>query len=318
MNSNTFNQPLSGNEMPRFGGPSTFMRLPEGSNFDEVDAAIVGVPFDIATSNRPGARLAPREIRDESRLLRPYNMATGAMPFDSIQIADFGDVPINTYSIEKSIQIIEDYFRRVYGSRCVPFTIGGDHSIALPILRAAKKQYGPVAMVHVDAHADCNESMFGEKYTHGTPFRRAVEEELLDCERVSQIGLRGTGYDPSDFDWSREQGFTVIEADECWHRSMQPLMEKLRSRVGDRPTYLSLDIDGLDPSCAPGTGTPEPGGLTTTQALEIIRGCRGLNIIGADVVEVAPPFDLSRNTSLLAANLLYEMVCIHPKVRHRS
>ena len=183
----------------------------------------------------------------------------------------------------------------------MPFTIGGDHSIVLPILRAVNRQHGPVALVHVDAHADCNESMFGEKYTHGTPFRRAVEEELLDCEKVTQIGLRGTGYDPSDFDWSREQGFVVIEADECWHRSLQSAMDELRARVGACPTYVSLDIDGLDPSCAPGTGTPEPGGLTTTQALEIIRGCRGLDIIGADVVEVAPPFDLSRNTSLLAA-----------------
>ncbi len=304
--------------MPRFGGPATFMRLPQGISFADVDAAIVGIPFDTATSNRPGARLAPREIRDESRLLRPYNMATHAMPFDSIQVADFGDVPINTYSVYKSMKIIEQYYIDVFQSKCVPYTIGGDHSIALPILRAARPQFGPVALVHVDAHADSNEAMFGEKYTHGTPFRRAVEEELLDCGKVTQIGLRGTGYDPSDFDWSREQGFKVIEASECWHRSLQPVMNELRCRVGSSPTYISLDIDGLDPSCAPGTGTPEPGGLSTIQALEIIRGCKGLNIIGADVVEVAPPFDLSRNTSLLAANLLYEMICIHPKVCYRS
>ena len=315
MTRDRLNQPLSGNEMPRFGGPATFMRLPSSTDFGSLDAAIVGVPFDIATSNRPGARLAPREIRDESRLLRPYNMATRAMPFDSIQIADVGDVPINTYSVEKSLKVIEDYYHRIFEAKCTPFTLGGDHSIVLPILRAARHWFGSIALVHIDAHADCNEEMFGEKFTHGTPFRRAVEEDLLECSKVAQIGLRGTGYSPSDFDWSREQGFRVIEASECWHRSLAPVMREILDTVGQTPTYISLDIDGLDPSCAPGTGTPEPGGLTTMQVLEIIRGCKGLDLVGADVVEVSPPFDLSRNTSLLAANLVYEMICIHPRVK---
>ena len=315
MSKTSFNQPLSGNEMPRFGGPATFMRLPVGASFGDTDVAIVGVPFDIATSNRPGSRLAPREIRDESRLLRPYNMATRAMPFDSIQIADFGDVPINTYSIEKSLEIIENYYRHIFSNDCCPITLGGDHSIVLPILRAARERFGPVALVHIDAHADCNDAMFGEQFTHGTPFRRAVEQDLLDCTKVTQIGLRGTGYSPSDFDWARSHGFHVVEAEDCWNKSLVPLMDVVRERAGDVPTYISLDIDGLDPACAPGTGTPEPGGLTTSQALEIIRGCHGLNVIGADVVEVSPPFDLTRNTSLLAANLAYEMICIHPKVR---
>ena len=304
--------------MPRFGGPATFMRLPQGSNFKHADAAVIGIPFDTGTSNRPGARLAPREIRDESRLIRPYNMATGAMPFDSMQVADFGDVPINTYSIQKSLKIIEDYYSDVFENDCAPFTLGGDHSIVLPILRAARKTLGPVALVHVDAHADCNEEMFGEKYTHGTPFRRAVEEGLLDCERVVQIGLRATGYSPDDFDWSRQQGFRVIEASDCWFRSLESTMREVRAMIGSVPTYVSFDVDGLDPSYAPGTGTPEPGGLTSAQGMEIIRGCRGLNIIGADIVEVSPPFDPTRNTSLLAANLTYELLCVHPRVNYHK
>ncbi|MCY3626445.1 MAG: agmatinase [Gammaproteobacteria bacterium] len=313
-----FNQPLSGNAMPRVGGPATFMRLPTSTDTNELDACIVGVPFDIGTSNRPGARLAPREIRDESRLLRPYNMATRAMPFDSIQVADLGDVPINTYHIRKSFELITEYYTSIFSNSCVPLTLGGDHSIVLPILRAAYQTYGPVAVVHVDAHADANDKMFGEKYTHGTPFRRAVEEDLLQRDKVVQIGLRGTGYDPADFDWSKEQGFKVVQAHECWYHSLETMMDEFRSIIGDHPVYLSFDIDGLDPAYAPGTGTPESGGLTTMQGLEIIRGCRGLNFIGGDLVEVSPMFDMTRGTSLLAANLVYEMLCIHPDVKYRE
>lgn len=304
--------------MPRVGGPATFMRLPTSTDTNELDACIVGVPFDIGTSNRPGARLAPREIRDESRLLRPYNMATRAMPFDSIQVADLGDVPINTYHIRKSFELITEYYTSIFANSCVPLTLGGDHSIVLPILRAAYQTYGPVAVVHVDAHADANDKMFGEKYTHGTPFRRAVEEDLLQRDKVVQIGLRGTGYDPADFDWSKEQGFKVVQAHECWYHSLETMMDEFRSIIGDHPVYLSFDIDGLDPAYAPGTGTPESGGLTTMQGLEIIRGCRGLNFIGGDLVEVSPMFDMTRGTSLLAANLVYEMLCIHPDVKYRE
>lgn len=304
--------------MPRVGGPATFMRLPTSTDTNELDACIVGVPFDIGTSNRPGARLAPREIRDESRLLRPYNMATRAMPFDSIQVADLGDVPINTYHIRKSFELITEYYTSIFSNSCVPLTLGGDHSIVLPILRAAYQTYGPVAVVHVDAHADANDKMFGEKYTHGTPFRRAVEEDLLQRDKVVQIGLRGTGYDPADFDWSKEQGFKVVQAHECWYHSLETMMDEFRSIIGDHPVYLSFDIDGLDPAYAPGTGTPESGGLTTMQGLEIIRGCRGLNFIGGDLVEVSPMFDMTRGTSLLAANLVYEMLCIHPDVKYRE
>jgi guanidinobutyrase len=311
-------QPLGGNEMPRFGGIATMMRLPYIPSVQGLDACFVGVPFDIGTSNRSGARFGPRQIRTESVLLRPYNMATRAAPFDSLRIADIGDVATNPYNLLDSVRRIEQAFADIVAVGCKPVTLGGDHTIALPILRAMKQKYGPVALVHVDAHADVNDTMFGEKIAHGTPFRRAVEEGLLDCHRVTQIGLRGTGYHAEDFDWCREQGFRVVQAEECWWRSLSPLMEEVRARVGNAPVYLSFDIDGLDPAYAPGTGTPEIGGLTTVQGLEIIRGVRGLNVVGADIVEVSPPYDPHGNTALLAANLAYEMLCILPGVRYRT
>jgi len=314
----SLNQPLGGNDMPRFGGPATMMRLPAAASATGLDACFVGVPFDIGTSNRPGTRFGPRSIRAESCLIRPYNMATRAAPFDSMQVADIGDVAVNTFNLPDSIQRIENAYQDILEHGCIPLTLGGDHTIALPILRAMARRHGPVGMVHVDAHADINDTMFGEKIAHGTPFRRAVEENLLDCERVYQIGLRATGYTAEDFDWPREQGFTVVQAEQCWYKSLAPLMEEVRRKLGQGPVYLSFDIDGLDPSAAPGTGTPEPGGLTTPQALEIIRGCRGLDIVGGDLVEVSPPYDNSGNTALLAANLLFEMLCVLPGSIYRK
>ena len=311
------NQPLGGNSMPRFGGPGTMMRLPAQEDARGLNACFVGVPFDIGTSNRSGARFGPRQIRAESALLRPYNMATRAAPFDSLQVADIGDVAINTYNLEKSIGIIETAYDAILEHDCRPLTLGGDHTIALPVLRALRRKNGPVGMVHVDAHADINDEMFGERIAHGTPFRRAVEEGLLDCRRVYQIGLRGTGYTAEDFDWPRARGFVVVPADECWYKSLAPLMEQVRARLGKGPVYLSFDIDGIDPAFAPGTGTPEVGGLTVPQALEIIRGCRGLELVGGDLVEVAPPYDPFGNTALLGANLLYEMLCVLPGVTYR-
>jgi guanidinobutyrase len=310
-------QPLSGNAMPRFGGPATFMRLPAVDLDAGLDAAFIGVPFDIGTSNRPGARLAPRQIRDESRMLRPYNMATRAAPFDSLRVADVGDVAINTFNLQKSIGIIEAHYDRLLATGAKPLTMGGDHTIVLPILRALQRRHGPVGLVHVDAHADINDEMFGEKIAHGTPFRRAVEEGLLDCKRVVQIGLRGTGYAADDFDWSRQQGFQVVQAEDCWHRSLAPLMREVAARLGRGPVYISFDIDGLDPAYAPGTGTVEIGGLTVPQGLEIIRGCHGLDVVGGDLVEVSPPYDTTGNTALLGANLLYEMLCVLPGVERR-
>ncbi|MFV0525964.1 MAG: agmatinase [Acidimicrobiales bacterium] len=311
-------QPLGGNEMPRFGGPATFMRLPGTTAPADLDVAVVGVPLDIGTSNRPGARFGPRAIRAESVLLRPYNMATRAAPFDSLRIDDTGDVATNPYNLADSVARITDHYRRLLADGVVPVTMGGDHTIVLPILRAVAAAHGPVGLIHVDAHTDINDTMFGEKIAHGTPFRRAVEEGLLDPGRVTQIGVRGTGYAADDFDWSRRQGFRVVQVEECWHRSLEPLMTEVVSRVGSGPVYLSFDIDGIDPAFAPGTGTPEIGGLTVPQVIEIIRGCSGLGLVGCDLVEVAPIYDPTGGTSLLAANLLYEMLCVLPGVEYRA
>jgi len=311
-------QPLSGNEMPRFGGIATFMRLPGNTDPADLDVAVVGVPFDIGTSNRPGARFGPRGIRDESVLLRPYNMATRAAPFDSLRIDDTGDVASSPYDLLAAVEAIEAHFDELLGHGVVTATMGGDHTVVLPILKAMAERHGPVGLVHVDAHTDINDTMFGSKIAHGTPFRRAVEAGVLDCDRVVQIGVRGTGYDADDFDWPRRQGFRVVQAEECWHRSLEPLMDEVRDQVGGGPVYLSFDIDGLDPAFAPGTGTPEVGGLTVPQALEVIRGCRGLELVGCDVVEVAPIYDTSGTTSLVGANLLYEMLCVLPGVDYRT
>lgn len=304
------NEPLSGNVMPRFGGIATMMRLPLARSAERLDACFVGVPFDGGTSNRGGARFGPRQIRAESSFLRPYNMATNDGPFDRMKVADIGDVPANPYNLPKALDAVEQAIGAVAAAGCIPIAIGGDHTIALPILRAISRVHGPVALIHVDAHADINDEMFGEQLAHGTPVRRAIEEGLIAGDRSWQIGLRGTGYSSSDFDWSRKRGITVVQAEECWHKSLTPLMAKVRDRVGTHRTYLTFDIDSLDPSFAPGTGTPEIGGLTTIQALEVIRGCCGLDLVGCDLVEVSPPYDPSGNTALTAANLLFEMLCV--------
>lgn len=307
-----YNQPLGGDTMPRFAGPATMMRLPQAESAAQLDAAFIGIPLDIGTSNRSGTRLGPRQIRDESRMIRPFNMGTGAAPFEHLQVADLGDVPINTFDLKRSVDIITDYYTDLLRHDVIPLTLGGDHTITWPILRAIARKHGPVALIHVDAHSDTNETMFGEAVAHGTTFRRAVEEELLQCDKVWQIGLRGSGYSLKDFDWGRQQGFTVVPAEECWYQSMAPIMARIRASIGNTPCYLSFDIDSLDPAFAPGTGTVEIGGLTTSQGLEIVRGCKGLNLVGCDLVEVSPPYDPSGNTAVIAANLLYEMLCVLP------
>lgn len=313
-----FNQPLGGNEMPRFAGIASMFRLPVEKSAKNVDVGIIGVPLDIGTSNRTGARFGPRQIRSESVLVRPYNMATRAAPFDSFQVADLGDVALNAFNLTKSIQIIEDHYAELLKHDIIPISMGGDHTIALPILRQIAAKHGPVGLVHVDAHADINDEMFGEKITHGTIFRRAIEEHLVDPAAMIQIGPRATGYSAEDFDWARDRGVQLEQAEACWYKSLAPLMDAFRERIGpDRPVYLTFDIDGLDPSVAPGTGTPEPGGLTGSQGLEIIRGCSGLNIVGADLVEVSPPYDPHGNTALLAANLIFEMLCSLPGCERR-
>ncbi len=243
MDDNQNPQPLGGNEMPRFGGIATFMRLPGRSDPADLDVAVVGVPLDIGTSNRPGARFGPRGIRDESVLLRPYNMATRAAPFDSLRIDDVGDVAASPYDLLAAVDAIEAYFDSLLGHGLITAAMGGDHTVVLPILKAMARRHGPVGLVHIDAHTDINDTMFGSKVAHGTPFRRAVEAGVLDCDRVVQIGVRGTGYAADDFDWSRQQGFRVVQAEECWHRSLEPLMAEVREQVGGGPVYLSFEID---------------------------------------------------------------------------
>lgn len=312
------NQPMSGNAMPRFGGGASMMRLPVQETAEGLDACFVGVPLDIGTSNRGGTRFGPRQIRAESALLRPYNMATRAAPFDSLQVADIGDVATNPFNLVDSVRIIERAFDAIIADGCRPLTLGGDHTIALATLRAMSRKYGRVGVVHVDAHADVNDTMFGERIAHGTPFRRVVEEGVVDPRRVAQIGLRGSGYAADDFDWPRQQGFRVVQVEDCWYRSLAPLMEEVRAQMGEGPVYISFDVDALDPAYAPGTGTPEIAGLTPAQGLEIIRGCRGLDIVGGELVEVSPPYDSTGNTALLGANLLFEMLCVLPGVAYRS
>lgn len=248
-------QPLGGNEMPRFGGIATMMRLPHLQTAAGLDAAFVGVPLDIGTSLRAGTRFGPREIRAESVMIRPYNMATGAAPFDSLSVADIGDVPINTFNLLDAVRIIEESYHKILEHNVIPLTLGGDHTITLPILRAIHKKHGKVGLVHIDAHADVNDHMFGEKIAHGTTFRRAVEEGLLDCDRVVQIGLRAQGYTADDFNWSRNQGFRVVQAEECWHKSLAPLMAEVREKVGGGPVCQALISTA---STRPGPLAPAP------------------------------------------------------------
>ncbi|WP_278921840.1 MULTISPECIES: agmatinase [Pseudophaeobacter] len=312
-----FNQPISGNDLARFSGPSTFMRLPQATSLDGLDVAFLGVPIDIGTSWRSGTRFGPKQIRAESAMLRPYNMATGAAPFDSLNAGDIGDLAINTFSLKESLRIIEDSYNAILAGGVIPMAMGGDHSITLPILRAIAAKYGPVALVHIDAHADVNDDMFGERETHGTVFRRAYEEGLIVADKTYQIGIRGTGYGANDFTEAQGWGFQHFPAQELWGRQLHNMGAEIRRDIGNRPVYISYDIDSLDPAYAPGTGTPEIGGLTTPQALELIRAMKGLNIVGCDLVEVSPPYDPSGNTALTAANLLYEMMCVLPGVKSR-
>ncbi|XP_037283206.1 guanidinobutyrase [Rhipicephalus microplus] len=311
------NQPLSGNDCPRPGGIATFMRLPYAASAHGLDVAVYGVPFDCGTSNRSGARFGPRQVRCESSLIRPHNMATRAAPYDSLQVADVGDVPVTMYDTKRAIGDIERFVKGLLSHGCVPVGIGGDHTTTYPVLRAIKEKHGPVGLLHLDAHADVNPTMMHCEVAHGTPFYRAVQEGLLDTRRVVQIGLRGSVYGPNEERWSLQHGFHIIQAQECWFKSMVPIMEtKVLPVLGAGPVYISFDIDCLDPAFAPGTGTPEIGGLTSAQALEVIRSCKGLNIVGADLVEVSPPYDTSGNTALTAANLIFEMICVLPGVKN--
>ncbi|MEM6658643.1 MAG: agmatinase [Pseudomonadota bacterium] len=312
-----FNQPLSGNDLARFSGPNTFMRLPQAASLAGLDVAVLGIPMDIGTSWRSGTRFGPKQIRSESAMIRPYNMATFAAPFDSLQIADIGDLAINTFSLADSLKIIRESYDAILAQNVTPVAMGGDHSITLPILRAIAARHGPVALVHVDAHADVNDAMFGEKETHGTVFRRAYEEGLIVPDKTFQIGIRGSGYAASDFTEAQDWGFKQFPAWQLWQQNLIQTGRQISEEIGAHPVYISYDIDSLDPSFAPGTGTPEIAGLTTPQALQLIQSLGGLNVVGCDLVEVSPPYDPSGNTALTAANLLFELLCILPGVTSR-
>ncbi|MEM7563209.1 MAG: agmatinase [Pseudomonadota bacterium] len=305
-------KPIPGDQLPRFAGIATFMRLPHvaPADADEVDIGLIGVPWDGGTTNRAGARHGPRQIRDLSTMARNAHHATGIMPFKLCNCADLGDTPVNPVDIDDTLERVEKYYRDVIEQSVVPLTAGGDHLITLPVMRALC-QNGPVGMVHFDAHTDTLDRYFGEsKYTHGTPFRRAIEEGLLDPKRTVQIGIRGALYSERDKDWGLEQGIRVIEIEEYNDLGVDAVIEEARRVVGNGETYISFDVDALDPVYAPGTGTPEIGGITTYDAQKMIRGLRGLNLIGGDVVEVSPPFDMSGNTALVAVTMMFEILCL--------
>lgn len=308
-----FFQPVSGFDLPRFAGIPTFMRLPhvglEDPMLAQVQIGLIGAPWDGGTTNRPGPRHGPRQLRDYSTMIRAQNGITGVRPFELARCADLGDVGPNPADVMDSLARMEAFYTRVRAAGILPLTAGGDHLCTLPILRALAKDR-PLGMVHFDSHTDLFHSYFGgTMYTHGTPFRRAVEEGLLDCARVTMIGIRGTAYDSEDRDFARAVGIRVIPIEEFHTRGVDDVMAEARSRAGDGETYVSYDIDFVDPAYAPGTGTPEVGGPTSWQALQVAQGLRGLNIVGADLVEVSPPFDPSGGTAFLGVSILFEMLC---------
>jgi guanidinopropionase len=300
--------PLDSAVVPRFAGPCTFMRLPTAPA-DNVDIALVGVPFDGGTTNRPGARHGPREIRNQSSLVRPVHHVTGISPFDLARIADCGDAPVNPLDVAATLTGLETHFAGIAAAGAIPLAVGGDHLISLPILRGLGRG-SPVGLVHFDAHSDTYDSFFGNRYNHGTPFRRAIEENLIDPKRMIQIGLRGAISSAGNYDFARSQGVRLVFIEEFAERGMQEVVREAREIVGDQPTYVSFDIDVIDPAAAPGTGTPEIGGLTSREAQGVIRLLGGLNVIGADLVEVSPPLDPTGGTALLAATLMFELVCV--------
>jgi agmatinase len=303
-------EPADSFETPRFSGVRTFMRLPNTQDLENADVAIVGAPFDTGATFRAGARFGPEGIRSVSHLLRRYNPSLGVVIFDHLSVIDYGDVPVVPGFIEASYEKISEGLEPIHRAGVVPIVLGGDHSIALPELRAAAAVHGPLALVQFDSHPDTWDSYFGQKHTHGTPFRRAVEEGLLDTSRAIQVGMRGSIYDEGDWNDAREMGFDLVPTDEVRKLGIPAMIDRIRERVGDAKTYVSFDVDFVDPAFAPGTGTPEIGGFTSREAQEFVRGLAGLDIIGCDVVEVYPAYDPAGITALLAANVAHEFLSL--------
>ena len=303
-------QPVDAALVPRFAGIASFMRLPVVATPEGLDIALYGIPWDGGTTNRTGARHGPREVRNQSSLMRRVHHVSGVEPFSLANVADLGDLAVNPVDLQTNLQIIRDGVAAIVAAGAKPLGCGGDHLTTLPVLRAVAAER-PVGMIQFDAHSDTNDRYFGDNlYTHGTPFRRAVEEGLLDPSRVVQIGIRGSVYEVGEHDWARAQGMRVIYMEEVVRRGVEEVMAEARAIVGDGPTYVTFDIDCIDPSMAPGTGTPEVGGFTTREAQQMLRLLAGLDIVGADVVEVSPPFDLGGMTALAGATMLFELLCV--------
>ncbi|WP_298936206.1 agmatinase [uncultured Ruegeria sp.] len=311
---NSFFQPVSAMELARFAGVPTFMRLPvltpDHERFNEVDLGIVGIPWDGGTTNRPGARHGPRQLRDFSTMIRAMNPVTGVSPFDLINCADLGDVAPNPVDIDDTLKRVTDFYTGLCDKGITPLTAGGDHLTTLPVLRALAAS-GPLGLIQFDSHTDLFDSYFGgHKFTHGTPFRRAVEEGLVDPKRFVQVGIRGTAYNTEDIEWGEAQGIRIIRIEELFDRGIDDVMAEVRRIVGSAPCYCTYDIDFVDPTYAPGTGTPEIGGPNSFQAQQVIRKMSGLNLVGADLVEVSPPFDPSGSTAWLGISLMFELLCV--------
>ena len=307
------NKPISSMITPRFADVATFFRLPINKNLEDLDYCICGVPWDGGTTNRPGARHGPREVRNASSLIRLYHPVSLKSPYDNFDIADIGDCPVNPADLQNSLVKIKEFYENIVTSKTIPLSIGGDHLISLPILRALAKD-GPVGLFQFDSHSDTWDSYFGGyKYTHGTPFRRAIEENLINPKKYVMLGIRGSLYDPDDMKWAKDQGVTIITIDEYYKMGFEKSMKIVKDILGDSPSYLTFDIDGIDPTYAPGTGTPEVGGFNVREAQLIIRELNQINFIGADVVEVSPPFDVNNMTSLVGATIAFEILCIMTK-----
>jgi agmatinase len=309
-------QPRDAFKSPRFAQPATFMRLPHRTDFGGVDVALVGVPFDSGTSYRPGTRLGPREIRAQSSLIRPYSYFQQVAPFDLLTVVDAGDVDASPINLELAHQAIESQIESIVAAGAVPLAVGGDHSISLPALRAVARAHGPLGLIQFDSHIDTWDGDFGSKLFHGSPFYYAVTEGLVDPRRFVQVGIRGPMYGPDDFAFQRQHAISVIDIDDVLRSGIDAVSARIRSTVGSGPIYVTFDIDAVDPAFAPGTGTPEVGGLTSHQAQALVRGLAGLPIVGGDIVEVSPPFDgPGQITSVLAANLLFELLCVVARSR---
>jgi agmatinase len=300
--------PVDATAIPRFAGPATFARLPRLDDVNRCDVAILGVPFDSGVTYRPGARFGPSAIRAGSKLLRPYHPGLDVEPFAVQQVADADDVACNPFDIKESIDAIEDAANAVLERSGRLIALGGDHTVALPLLRATHAKFGEVALVHFDAHLDTWDTYFGAPYTHGTPFRRAAEEGLFVSDRSAHVGIRGPLYARADLPSDAALGFTVVAAADYARSSIDSIADRIRARVGDAPVYVSIDVDVLDPAHAPGTGTPEAGGLTSRELLLTLRALEGLPIVGADIVEVAPPYDHAELTTIAASHIAYELL----------